>query len=358
MAHLERIAPPALQEGYDNSGLLVGDAEADITGVLITLDVTEAVIAEALEAGCNLIIAHHPIIFSGLKGLTGKTYVERTVIAAIQNNIALYAIHTNLDNILAGVNRKIAEKLGLTNLRILAPKKSQLMKLVTFVPLPQKDAVTEALWEAGAGNIGNYDQCSFQIKGIGTFRPNDQANPFLGTAMEQELVTELRLEMILPAHRKHAVLRALKKSHPYEEAAYFLSPLENDFQDVGSGMIGDLPSIMEPFTFLEQLKIQMDLTHLRHTAPVGKFIQRVALCGGSGSFLLEQAKRAGADVFISADFKYHEFFDAENQLMIADIGHYESEVFTKELIYEILSKNFTNFALRLSKIVTNPISYL
>ncbi len=343
---------------FRNHTITVGDAEADVDGILITLDVTEAVVEEALENGCNLIVSHHPIIFSGLKQLTGKTYVERTVLAAIRHNIALFAIHTNLDNIREGVNRRIAEKLGLKNIRILAPKKGQLLKLVTFVPLPQKEAVTEALWEAGAGNIGNYDQCSFQIKGIGTFRPNDEANPFQGQRLEQEIASEVRLEVILPTYQKKAVIEALMRSHPYEEVAYYISELENDFQDTGSGMIGDLPEIMEPFPFLKQLKEQMELTHIRHTAPVRPFVKKVAVCGGSGSFLLEHAKRQQADVFISSDFKYHEFFNAENSLMIADIGHYESEVFTKELIYDILSKNFTNFALQLSKIVTNPISYL
>lgn len=354
---LEEIAPRSLQESYDNSGLLVGDPDTEITGVLITLDTVEDVVEEAVENGCNLIISHHPIIFRGLKSLTGKNYVERTVISAIRNNVAIYAIHTNLDNVSQGVNKKLAERIGLKNLRILAPKKGQLMKLVTFVPLPQKDAVTEALWNAGAGNIGNYDQCSFQLKGTGTFRPSEAANPAIGTSLTHEQVTEVRLEVILPAVREQAVIAALKESHPYEEVAFYLSSLENELQDIGSGMIGELPELMKPQDFLDDLKEKLDLSCIRHTRPAGEFVKKIAVCGGSGSFLLSHAIRAGADVFITADLKYHEFFDAEEKIMIADIGHYESEVATKELIYDILSKKFTNFALQLSKIVTNPISY-
>ncbi len=358
IASLEEVAPRGLQESYDNSGLLTGDPSDEVTGALITLDTTEQVVQEAIDSGCNLIISHHPIIFKGLKSLTGKNYVERTVIMAIRHKIAIYAIHTNLDNVRQGVNMKIAEKIGLQKLSILSPKKGALRKLVTFVPLPQKDAVTEALWNAGAGNIGNYDQCSFQIKGTGTFRPNEEANPSIGTALQYEQVTEVRLEVLVPAVHEKNILNALKESHPYEEVAYYLSAVENENQDVGAGMIGELPEIMEPDAFLALLKNNMELTTIRHTKPVGKYVKKIAVCGGSGSFLLEQAKRSSADVFITADMKYHEFFDAEDALMIADIGHYESEVFTKELIYDILSKKFTKFALQLSRIVTNPISYL
>ncbi len=357
ISFLEEFAPPALQESYDNSGLLTGSPEEEVTGVLITLDTTEEVVQEAVDKGCNMIISHHPIIFRGLKSLTGRNYVERTVIKAIQHNIAIYAIHTNLDNVVQGVNKKLADKIGLRNPRILQPKKGELMKLVTFVPLPQKDAVTEAIWQAGAGGVGNYDQCSFQLRGTGTFRPNENAKPALGTPLAHEQVTEVRLEVILPAHRQHQVLAALKESHPYEEVAYYLNMLENSNQETGAGIIGELPELMEPGKFLDHLKESLQLACIRHTPPAGKFVKKIAVCGGSGSFLIKRAKQAGADVFITADVKYHEFFDAENQVMIADIGHYESEVFTKELIYDTLSKKFTNFALQLSEIVTNPISY-
>lgn len=355
--YLEELVPHSLQESYDNAGLLTGDKEQKLTGVLITLDITEEVIQEAVDKGCNLIIAHHPVIFRGLKKLTGANNVERTVIRAIRENIALYAMHTNLDNVSFGVNKRIADRLGLINCEILLPKPGQLVKLVTYVPLPQKEPVQEALWAAGAGKVGNYDECSFYIKGFGTFRPNEHASPFIGVTGKQELVSELRLEVLLPVHRQQAVMKALKESHPYEEISYYLEPLYNEHQGIGAGLIGELPDPMEPFAFLDHLKDRMQLKTLRHTAPAHDLISRVALCGGSGSFLTARAIQRQAEAFVTADVKYHEFFDADKKVMIADIGHYESEVFTKELIYDIISKKFTKFALHLSNIVTNPISY-
>ena len=355
--YLEEFAPRQYQESYDNSGLLTGNNGMEITGVLITLDITEEVIDEAIGKKCNLIIAHHPIIFRGLKKLTGSTYVERCVIKAIKHDIALYAIHTNLDNVLKGVNNQIADKLGLTGRKILAPKSEILTKLETFVPLGQKEAVLEELYAAGAGKIGKYDACSFQTKGVGTFKPSPEAKPFIGKANKLEEVNEVKIEVIFPDYLQQPVLNALKNSHPYEEVAYYLTSLQNTHQEVGAGLIGSLREPMDAMSFLRQVKSSMHLQAIRHTAPV-KQVQKVALCGGSGSFLIKAAKAAGADVFITGDVKYHEFFDAENSLMIADIGHYESELFTKELIYDILSKKFSNFALNLSEIVTNPISYL
>lgn len=356
--YLEGIAPAAYQESYDNARLITGNSSTPVTNLLITLDVTEEVVQEAIDKNCNLIIAHHPIVFKGLKSLTGRNYVERTVIKAIKNDIAIYAIHTNLDNVFNGVNKKICDKIGLTNTRILVPKKQVLSKLVTFIPKSDTQKVLEALHRAGAGHVGNYTHCSFRIEGTGTFKPNEEANPHIGKANLQEEVTEDRVEMILPSHLEGVVLSALKQAHPYEEVAYFMTSLTNSNQEVGSGMIGELTEEMEPFDFLKHLKDSMDLACIRHTQILPKNIKKVAVCGGSGSFLLSNAVSKGADVFITADFKYHEFFDAEDKIVIADIGHYESEVFTKELINEILSKKFTTFALNLSETVTNPISYL
>ncbi len=356
--YLEEIAPPSLQEGYDNSGLLTGSPSSEVSEVLISLDVTEAVVGEAVEKGCNLIIAHHPVIFKGLKKLTGSNYVERTIIKAIQNNIAIYAIHTNLDNVRWGVNDRIADRLDLHKREVLAPKDGLLLKLETFVPNAQKKAVLESLFEAGAGQVGKYDECSFQSKGIGTFRGNATSNPFIGKPGSLEEANEIKIEVILPAYRKNAVLAALKDSHPYEEVAFYLSPLENTYQDVGSGILGSLKEPMEPIAFLKHLKNRMNLQMIRHTPIATESIQRIAVCGGSGSFLLKNAINANADVFITADMKYHEFFDAEGRITVADIGHYESEVFTKELIYDNLTEKFSNFAVNLSETVTNPISYL
>ncbi|MEX2336544.1 MAG: Nif3-like dinuclear metal center hexameric protein [Fulvivirga sp.] len=355
--YLESIAPPAYQEGYDNARLITGDSQQKVTNILITLDTTEAIVAEAIEKDCNLIISHHPIIFKSLKSLTGKNYVERTVIKAIKNDIAIYAIHTNLDNISSGVNKKICEKIDIINTRVLLPKQETLLKLATFIPRAYTKEVVAALHAAGAGNVGNYSHCSFKVPGTGTFQPNDEANPLIGQANQQEEVSEDRVEMILPSYLENQVLAALHQSHPYEEVAYFITALNNYNQEIGSGMIGELEEEMEPFAFLKHLKRRMSLSCIRHTRTFGTNIKKVAVCGGSGSFLLGAAINKGADAFITADFKYHEFFDAEDRIVIADIGHYESEVFTKELIHEQLSKKFTTFALNLSKTVTNPISY-
>ncbi|MDL5050977.1 Nif3-like dinuclear metal center hexameric protein [Oscillatoria amoena NRMC-F 0135] len=284
--------------------------------------------------------------------------MERTIIKAIQHSIAIYAIHTNLDNVDAGVNRKIAEKIGLTNLRILAPKPSTLVKLVTFIPSTHVEPVLSALYEAGAGQIGNYKNCSFQTEGTGTFMPNEEANPHIGSANKQEFVKEVRAEVILPGHAQTAVMEALKSSHPYEEVAYYLTPIANLNQEVGSGMVGDLPKPEAPLEFLNRLKGEMNLTVIRHTRLLEKPVQKVAVCGGSGAFLLPDAISAGAHIFITADFKYHEFFDADNRIIIADIGHYESEVFTKDLLVSLLTRKFPTFAVNFSGTITNPIRYI
>jgi len=357
-AYLDSVAPPAYQESYDNAGLIIGDPEKIISSALITLDVTEAVIDEAIESGCELIIAHHPILFKGIKKINGNSYVERCVIKAIKNDIAIYAAHTNLDSIMGGVNSKICEKIGLTNLSILAPVKEQLLKLVTFIPENHLDNVREALFNAGAGEIGNYDKCSFSNKGTGTFRGGDEANPYVGEIGEFHFEKEERFETIIPRHLKNKVISALLKSHPYEEVAYDIYPLENSLPQIGSGMIGKLPGAENEIGFLSRLLQIFGCKSIRHTYLLGKPVKKVAVCGGSGSFLLPAAIAAGVDIFVTADLKYHDFFDAEEKIVIADIGHYESEQFTKELFYEILIKKFPNFALRLSEVKTNPVLYL
>lgn len=355
--HLESIAPPSLQESYDNASLITGSGAMEVTGILITLDCIESVVEEAIEQGCNLIVAHHPIVFRGLKQLNGKNYVERTVIKAIKNDIAIYAIHTNLDNVINGVNRKICEKIGLENLRILAPKKGTLQKLVTFIPVADSEEVIESMHQAGAGNIGNYSNCSFRVTGTGYFRPNEDADPTIGESGILEEVEEHRVELVYPKHLQGNVLNALKSAHPYEEVAYYISDLENSNQEVGAGMIGDLPIEMTANEFLYYLKDKMDLNTIRYTEKTEPKIKKVAVCGGAGSFLLDKAKSRRADAFVTADFKYHEFFDAEGQIMIADIGHYESEIFTKELLHSFLTEKFANIATCLSRVDTNPVKY-
>jgi dinuclear metal center YbgI/SA1388 family protein len=357
-AFLESLAPLSYQEPYDNAGLLTGDHSAEVSSALVTLDCTEAVVDEAIERKCKLIIAHHPILFKGLRKLTGSTYVERALIKAIRNDIAIYAIHTNLDNVHNGVNRKICEKIGLKNVKVLAPKSNVLSKLVTFVPEQHAGAVLDAMHKAGAGQIGKYDNCSFQVEGTGSFKPGPDADPTIGEKFQQEFVTERRLEVILPTHLETKVLQAMRTAHPYEEVAYYLQPLANENQEVGSGMIGDLDQPVEPIEFLLRLKDRMGLKMIRHTRLLKDPVKKIAVCGGAGSFLLNNAIRAGAQLFISADFKYHEFFDAEDRIIVADIGHYESEAFTGELLKEVLTKKFPTFAINFSTTVTNPISYL
>ena len=355
--HLESIAPPSLQESYDNASLITGAQDWEVTGVLITLDCIESVVDEAIAQECNLIVAHHPIVFRGLKQLNGKNYVERTVIKALKHDIAIYAIHTNLDNVHTGVNRKIAEKLGLQNLKILSPKKGTLQKLVTFIPVEDTEEVMEAVHKAGAGNIGNYSDCSFQITGKGFFRPNDAADPLIGEAGHLEVVEENRVEVVYPGHLQGPVLSTLKQVHPYDEVAYYITTLENSNQEVGSGMIGELPIPMTTNEFLYFLKDRMELNTIRYTEKTEPTVKKVAVCGGAGSFLLSKAKSQGADAFVTADFKYHEFFDAEGKIMIADIGHYESEIFTKDLLHAILTEKFPNIASYLSRVDTNPVKY-
>ena len=358
ISYLESVAPTSYQESYDNAGLIIGDPEMTVTSALITLDVTEAVIDEAIETGCELIISHHPILFKGIKKINGNTYVERCIIKAIKNDIAIYAAHTNLDSITGGVNSKICEKIGLTNVSILVPAKEQLLKLVTFIPEDHLEAVREAVFAAGAGEIGKYDKCSFSTQGLGTFRGGEEANPYVGEKGEFHFENEARFETILLGHDKNKVINALLKAHPYEEVAYDLYPLENTLSEVGSGMIGELPGAVNEIDFLTRMLEVFGCKTLRHTYLLGKPVKKVAVCGGSGSFLLSAAIAAGADVFITADMKYHQFFDAEEKIIVADVGHYESEQFTKELFYEILIKKFPNFALRLSEVKTNPVLYL
>lgn len=354
---LESFAPSAYQESYDNAQLLVGNRNENVTGVLVTLDVIESIVDEAIAKKCNLIVAHHPIVFKGLKSLTGKDYIERTILKAIKNDIAIYACHTNLDHVQLGVNHKIAQKLRLENTRILAPKKNVLEKITVFVPKNDAEKVRIALNNVGAGQIGNYQNCSFQSEGIGTFQPNEKATPHIGENGKLEQVTETRLEMIFPNHLEGKILAALRKAHPYEEIAYYLETIENANQEVGAGMIGNLKKPMKTVDFLQLLKKQFNLSVIRHTAIHKDTIESVALCGGAGSFLLKNAKGQQADIFITGDFKYHEFFDAENQIIIADIGHYESEFYTKELFYEILQEKFSNIVLIISEVNTNPIVY-
>jgi dinuclear metal center YbgI/SA1388 family protein len=347
-----------LQESYDNCGVQVGDTQVETDGAVVCIDVTEAVVDEAIAKNCKMIISHHPLIFKGLKSVTGKNYVERCLLKAIKNDICIYACHTNLDNAWGGVSFKMAEKLGLKNVRILTEMGDKLVKLVTFVPTEQAASVRDALFRAGAGHIGDYDRCSYNTTGYGTFRAGEGCNPFCGTHGEDHQEEEVRIESIFPVHLQGKVVDALTASHPYEEPAYDLYPLKNSWSQAGSGVVGELLQPTDELTLLHQVKSIFGVDCLKHSPLRGRIIQKVALCGGSGSFLINDAMRAGADLFITGEIGYHHFFNHENRILLAETGHYESEQYTIELICEIIRKKITTFAVHFTECKTNQINYL
>ncbi|MBB1140879.1 Nif3-like dinuclear metal center hexameric protein [Myroides sp. WP-1] len=355
---LEELAPLGYAEDFDNVGLLVGNYEQEVSGILVCHDALETVVEEAIAQKCNLIVCFHPILFSGLKKITGKNYVERAVIKAIKNDIAIYAIHTALDNHQEGVNKIFCNTLGLENTRILIPKANYIQKLVTYVPIQETEKIRQALFAVGAGAIGNYDHCSFVSEGKGSFRGNEKSNPVLGQPGIEEIVGEHKVEVIYEKHLQGKILAALFQAHPYEEVAYEIYNLENTLQNVGMGMIGEFKEPMEETAFLQMVKDKTGTGGIRHSALLHKPIQKVAVLGGSGSFAIKAALQQKADAFITADLKYHQFYEAENQLVLADIGHFESERYTKNYIVEFLSKKMPNFAVILSTVNTNPVNYL
>lgn len=354
---LERLAAPELQEDYDNAGLITGERGWDCTGVLCTLDATPAVIEEAIAQGCNLVVAHHPIVFKGLKRINGKNYIERALITAIKNDIAIYAIHTNLDNVVEGVSRYMADRLGITGGRVLAPKPRPLRRLITFAPVDKAEAVRAAVFAAGAGHIGNYSECSFNTVGKGTFKAEAGADPYVGEVGQRHSEQEAKIEIVFPFYLEDQVVRALVANHPYEEVAYDIFTMENAHLGIGAGLLGELPEPLAPEAFLRLLKEAFGLTVVRHTAGNGAPIRRVALCGGAGAFLIRTALAAGADAYVTADVKYHEFFDAEDRMLLADIGHWESEQFTVEGLRAHLAGKFPTFAVLKSSVPTNPLRY-
>jgi dinuclear metal center YbgI/SA1388 family protein len=354
---IEKVAPLAFQEEYDNSGLLIGSPELEVQKVLITVDVTEEIMDEAMVKGCNMVISHHPVIFKGLKRLTGAHFSERIAMNAIKNGIAIYATHTNLDNAYDGLNKYLITKMGVKNPSILNPVKGLLCKLVTFCPPEFADKVRQSLFNAGGGTIGNYDFCSYNLQGQGTFRALDNANPFVGEKNKIHFENETRIEVIFPSYLERQLVNALLDSHPYEEVAYDIYPLNNTYPKMGAGMIGELESEEDERIFLQKIKDLLNLPFIRHSGWLNAKIKKVAVCGGSGAFLLPVARKAGADIFLTGDIKYHDFFEAQNEIILADIGHYESERFSKELIYSILKEKFPNFAFLLAESDSNPVKY-
>lgn len=356
---IEEMAPLPLQESYDNAGVQVGNVSQRATGALLCLDVTEETVDEAIDLGYNLIISHHPLAFKPFKSLTGKNYVERCIMKACKYDLVIYAAHTNLDNAINGVNYKLAELLGLQNIHILSPQKGNLLKLVTFVPEESAEIVRAALFNAGAGNIGNYDACSFNMCGVGTFRASEGTNPFCGEVNELHYENEVRIETILPAYLKTSVTRTLLSVHPYEEPAFDFYPLENTWKQVGSGIVGELTDEEDELFFLQRMKDMLNVECVKYSPLTGRQIREVAVCGGSGAFLIPEAIAYGADIFITGEAKYHDFFDVQDQILLATIGHYESEICTKDIFFDIILKKFPTFAaVQISKTISNPIKYL
>lgn len=358
LSALEEMAPLAYAEDFDNVGLLVGDQESEATGVLVCHDALENIIDEAIAKKCNLVVCFHPILFSGLKKITGKNYVERAVIKAIKNDVAIYAVHTALDNHQEGVNKIFCDALGLINTKILIPKQNFIRKLVTYTIPENAEEVRNALFDAGAGRIGNYENCSFNSKGIGTYMGNEHSNPQVGERFEFVQGDEIKIEVTFEKHLENKILKALFKSHAYEEIAYEIYELQNKHQNIGLGMIGELKNPMKEKEFLLFAKEKMQADGIRHSNFIGKKVKKIAVLGGAGSFAIKNAIQAGADVFLTADLKYHQFYEAENQLLLADIGHFESERYTKNYIVEYLRKKILNFAVILSEENSNPVKYL
>jgi dinuclear metal center YbgI/SA1388 family protein len=355
---LESLAPTGLQESYDNSGLLTGRIDQEVIGVLVCLDVTPEILNEAVHRGCNMVVSHHPPFFSGMKRFTGQSLQEKVLIQAIRQDIILYASHTNLDSVLNGVSGRMAEKLGLTQIKILVPRESDLLKLITFVPASHLEVVSQALFNAGAGTIGNYDHCSFQVSGNGTFRAGESANPFVGSIGNVHYEPETRLETIVPKHAVKQAVKALIEAHPYEEVAYDLIPLENKNPSQGLGIVGELPEGVSEMEFLKKAKEVFGIPVIRHSNLRKKQVERVALCGGSGVEFLRHAISEGADIYLTADIKYHSWFEVPANIVLADIGHFESEQFAINVLADSLIEKFPKFAVCLTEVNTNPINYL
>jgi dinuclear metal center YbgI/SA1388 family protein len=356
-SYLDSAVPLSFQEGYDNSGLQIGLPEKTISSAMITLDVTEEVVDEAISHKCDVVVSHHPLIFTGIKRLSGKTFTERILYKAVKHDIAIYSAHTNLDMFSSGVSRKMAEKLGLGEIKVLSPLEKKLLKLVTYIPESHLEKVKDALFEAGAGVIGNYDQCGFSTSGTGSYRGNESTKPFIGEKGKIHFEKETRFETVLFSHLKEKVIKVLLEVHPYEEVAYDLYALENMNVEIGLGCVGEFPDSMSEDGFLKLVSSVFDAKGIRYSKPTGKPVKKVALCGGSGALLLNLAIVSRADAFITADIKYHNFFEADNKILLVDTGHFESEKFSTEILYDLIIKKFPKFAVRFSETNTNPINY-
>ncbi|WP_339836374.1 Nif3-like dinuclear metal center hexameric protein [uncultured Flavobacterium sp.] len=357
LAILEKMAPLGYAESFDNVGLLVGDENANLTGILVCHDALEVVIDEAIANKCNLVVCFHPILFGGLKKIIGKNYVERAVIKAIKKDIAIYAVHTALDNHKDGVNKIFCDALGIENSKVLIPKENYIQKLVTYTVSDNAEKLRNSLFDAGAGNIGNYEDCSFSSQGIGTYMGNENSNPEVGSRFEFVEAKEIKIEVTFEKHLQSKIIKALFSNHVYEEVAYEIYNIENKHQNIGLGRVGSLKNALSESDFLQLIREKLDCKGIRHSKLLGKPIKKVAVLGGSGSYAIKNAIASGADAYLTADLKYHQFYEAENHLLLADIGHFESERFTKNYIVDYLKEKITNFAIILSQENTNPVKY-
>ena len=354
---IESMAPLHLQESWDNAGMQVGNPNSEVTGILLCTDVREETVDEAIERGFNMIISHHPLLFRGLKKIVGRTYQERVVAKAIKHDITIYCAHTNMDSARGGVNFKMAEKLGLKNVSVLDPQQGTLLKVVVFVPMSHVTQVETAMCDAGAGHLGDYDNCSYKLEGIGQYRPLEGAHPVAGEVAELHSEPETRIEVLVNKALCGRVVAAMLKAHPYEEPAFDIIALENEDSYSGLGVIGDIEP-QDAKAFLERVKTAFEVVTLRYSGDLDRRVSRIAMCGGAGAEFIGKALALGADVYITGDMKYHEFQGNEDRIIIADIGHYESEHYTKEIFYDVIQKKNPNFAVDFAKSEKNQVKYI
>ncbi len=358
---LEEWIPPATAWKGDNSGLQVGRTSAEISNILLALDVTLDVAREATARNANLIVTHHPLLFHPLRSLTEKSRAGEIALHLAERKINLYAAHTNLDQVLDGVSFVMATLLGLENIRTLSPLPGTLVKLAVFVPASHLEKVAAAMHAAGGGRFTNYQECSFRSEGIGTFKGMEGAKPFIGTKGVLERTPEVKLEMLVETWDLDAAMAAMFREHPYEEVAYDVYPLNNESSEFGLGAVGELPSPLPRGRFLALVKKAFGTPMLRYTGKTTKSVRKVAVCGGAGSELLPIAIRKGSDAFITADVKYHGFQDAERNLLLIDAGHFETEhpiLRTLALrVKEIVRREKATSKVFITTKNTNPVSY-
>ncbi len=361
---IEEWADPALAEDWDHIGNLVGSPADSVSRVLVTLDVTDEVIAEAIDENVNLIVAHHPLFRDPIPYLRSDLFSSSRVYRLIQKGISLYAAHTNLDAAPGGINDVLADLLGLRDVEILFPTyEENLYKIVVFVPLGHEERVREAISARGGGWIGNYSDCTFQTEGVGTFRPLEGTKPFIGETGELERVRETRIETIAPQKKLSDLLKNMIAAHPYEEVAYDIYPLKNTGTKAGLGRIGRLPESLALADFARKVKDSLGLGMVRITGDPQRSVSKIALCGGGGMSLLEQAIKCDADLYLTGDIRHHGALDAlDRGIALVDGGHYGTERVIVPVLADYLQKKAKEagegLTVLVSQINTDPFSYI